>query len=71
MQLLQTMIYMMGMHCALRGGAEHSKLHRPGCNSQFKIERDTHGVEMLVYREDPLQKTNQGGLMSKCKSKVK
>ena len=70
MQLLRTMIYMMGMHCALRGGVEHSNLRHPGCNSQFKIERDTCGVEMLVYREDPLQKTNQGGLLSKGTSKI-
>ena len=25
-QLLNTMIYMVGMHCALRGGLEHNKL---------------------------------------------
>ena len=69
MQLLKTMIYMMGMHCALRGGVEHSNLRWPGCSSQFNIERDMCGVEMLVYREDPLQKTNQG-LVSKAKRKI-
>ena len=70
MQLLKTMIYMVGMHCALRGGVEHSKLRRPGFDSQFSIERDERGVERLVYKEDPLQKTNQGGLVCKGSRKV-
>ena len=70
MQLLCTMIYVMGMHCVLRGGVEHINFRCPGCNFQCKIERDTRGVKMFVYREDPLQKTNQGGLLSKGTSKV-
>ena len=69
-QLLDTMIYMIGMHCALRGGLEHNKLQRPGCNSQFYFEFDERGVECLVYKEDPLQKTNQGGLVCKGTSKI-
>ena len=40
-QLLRTMVYMIGMHCALRGGAEHNNLRRLGCNSQFKVEFDS------------------------------
>ena len=43
-QLLRTVIYMVGLHCALRGGIEHSNLRRPGCNSQFSFEHDTRGI---------------------------
>ena len=69
MQLLNTVIYMIGMHCALRGGIEHNRLRRPGCNSQIVIEKLESGKERLVYTEDPLQKTNQGGLVSRGKPK--
>ena len=69
-QLLQTIIYMVGLHCALRGGDEHNNLRRPGCNPQIKLEHDTRGIECLVYTEDPLQKNNQGGLTCKVKPKV-
>ena len=69
-QLLRTVIYMVGLHCTLRGGVEHSNLRRPGCNSQLTFERDTRGIEHLVYREDPLHKTNQGGLSSKGSAKI-
>ena len=60
----------MGMHCALRGGVEQNNLRRPGCNSQLSVEQDERGIECLVYREDPLQKTNQGGLLSKGSNKI-
>ena len=68
-KLLRTVIYMVGLHCALRGGVEHSNLRRPGADSQFKITTDDRGKECLVYQEDPLQKTNQGGLEAKGTSK--
>ena len=70
MQLLRTVVYMIGLHCALRGGVEHNNLRRPGCHSQLCVEFDTRGKECLVYHEDPLQKTNQGGLVCKNKSKT-
>ena len=69
-KLLNGIIYLLGLHAALRGGVEHNNLRRPGHNCQFSIERDSRGVEVLVYREDPLQKTNQGGLQCKVKPKV-
>ena len=68
-QLLNNVIYLLGVYLALRGGVEHSNLRRDGCNSQLSIEKDSRGIECLVYHEDPLQKTNQGGL--KCKGKNK
>ena len=58
------------MHCTLRGGLEHNNLRCPGCKSQLSFERDKLGVEHLVYREDPLQKTYQGGLLSKGCNKI-
>ena len=69
-KLLKTVIYMLGLHCALCGGVEHSNLRRPGFNEQIKIEVDGGGVEHLVYTEDPLQKTNQGGLNVKKFNKI-
>ena len=70
LQLLGTVIYMVGMRCALRGGNEHNNLRRPGFQSQFMFERDQHGIERLVYREDTLQKTNWGGLQCKGRNKI-
>ena len=59
-QLLNTVIYMVGLHCVLRGGVEHQHLRRLGFNSQITFEEDERGIERLVYREDPLQKTMSG-----------
>ena len=68
--LLRTVIYMMGLHLALRGGVEHTRLRRPGFNCQIKTDVDEEtGKEILVYCEDPLQKTNQGGLVGSLSSK--
>ena len=62
-QLLRTVIYLMGLHLALRGGVEYTRLRRPGFNCQIVTEVDeSTGKEMLIYREDPLQKTNPGGV---------
>ena len=69
LKLLRTVMYMIGMHCALRGGVEHNNLRRPGFSPQINVEVDERGVERLVYCEDPLQKTNQGGLICKGMSK--
>ena len=69
-QLLNTVVYMVGLHFALRGGVEHQRLRRPGFNSQINFEKDDHGVERVTYREDPLQKTFQGGLGCNLNRKV-
>ena len=69
-QLFRMMIYMMGLHCALHGGIEHNKLCRPGCDSQFHLEFDDRGKQRLVYKEDPLWKANQGGLICKRHNKT-
>ena len=69
-KLLETVIYMVGLHLALRGGVEDSRLRRPGFDSQIIVDRDDHGKKILVYKEDPLQKTNQGGLVCRRNNKV-
>ena len=70
-QLLRNVIYMLGLHLALRGGVEHLRLRRPGFNPQITTELDGETEkEILVYHEDPLQKTNQGRLDSKPHTKI-
>ena len=70
-QLLRTVIYMLGLHLALHGDVEHLRLRRPGFDPQITTELDNaSGQEILIYREDPLQKTNQGGLDSKPHNKI-
>ena len=69
-QLLNTVIYMMGMHLALRGGEEHNRLRRPGFQPQIVVGKDSRGKECLIYHEDPLHKNNQGGLKFVPKKKI-
>ena len=64
-QLLFTVFYLLGLHCALRGGVEQRQLRRPGFDSQFEIIVDENGIECIRYCEDLLSKTNQGGLNEK------
>ena len=59
-QLLDTLIYLFGIHFALRGGSEHRRLRLE--NSQIVKGKDKRtGLEYLEYRED-ISKTNAGGL---------
>ena len=46
--LLRIVIYMLGLHLALRGGVEHNRLRRPGVNCQIvtEVDEDT-GKEIL------------------------
>ena len=69
-KLLKTIVNLMGMHCALRGGVKHNRLRHPGSSPQISFERDKRGIECMVYKEDPLQKTNQGGLICKLSNKT-
>lgn len=60
-QFSKTLLYLVGMHFALRAGAEHRNL-RVGVDSQIKLKHDdTSDVWFLEYTED-ISKTNQGGL---------
>ena len=69
LQLPQIVVYMMGLHLALRGGVEHSKLRRVGFDCQIIVEYDNRGKCRLVYQEDPHSKTNEGGLNSRRNTK--
>ena len=63
-KLHNTVLYLIGVNCALRAGNEHYALRRPGgcIGSQFSFEENGNGVRYLVYREDFITKTNRGGL---------
>jgi hypothetical protein len=59
-QLLDTMLYLFGLHFALHAGKEHRNL-RLGQYSQISLHTAESGPEYLIYTEDT-SKTNQGGL---------
>ncbi len=59
--LLDTQLYLLGLHFALRGGVEHRRLKH--MNSQISVHTDMGGARHLEYHED-VSKTNQGGLKS-------
>ena len=65
-KLRSTVLYLLGVNCALRAGDEHYALRRPGVDgaweSQLSLEKNSLGVKCLVYREDTVTKTNRGGL---------
>ncbi len=64
-QLCETVLYLLGLHLALRGGDEHKRLHQPGFNPQIEITTNLTGNKMLVYHEDLVSKTHQGGIDSR------
>ena len=55
--LLDTMLYLCGIHFALRSGEEHRSLQL----SQFQLVCPTDGTPHLIYTEK-YSKNNQGGL---------
>lgn len=61
-QLRNTLMFLLGMHLALRGGEEHHRLRCPPFNSQLMIGVDSEGRKVLLYQEDYKTKTNQGGI---------
>ena len=63
-KLRQTVLFLIGINCALQAGDGHYSLRRPGgcTSSQISFEYNELGVKCLVYREDCVTKTNQGGL---------
>ncbi|XP_021345205.1 uncharacterized protein LOC110445118 [Mizuhopecten yessoensis] len=58
-KLINTMVYLIGLNFALRGGQEHRNLRR-GDRSQFCVGENEQG-RYLAYTED-ISKNNQGGL---------
>ena len=68
--LRNTVLFLIGIHCSLRAGDEHYDLRRdtkkPG---QFSFERNEKGQRCIVYHEDTVTKTNDGGLGSMRKDR--
>jgi integrase len=67
-QLLDTLVYLIGLHFALRGCHEHRNL-RFASKPQITLLTDSEGKKYLQYQED-VSKTRQGGLAHR-KTKVK
>ena len=64
-QLLDTVMYLLGVNLSLRGGNEHRKLRRPGLNEQITVGVDSDNIKCLKFQVDGKSKTNQGGLTCK------
>ena len=60
--LLNTVVYMLGISCALHDGKEHRQLRSPPNKSQFHFFYDDQGKLCFHYVEDVGLKTNKGGL---------
>ena len=62
-QLLKTVVFVLGLSCALRAGKEHRELRSMGFNSQITWHVDiSNGNRYFTYHEDIGLKTNKGGL---------
>ncbi len=64
-QLVKTVLFILGLHCALRAGAEHHSLSSIGFRSQLKYFFPDGGEQYILYTEDLGTKTNSGGLKHK------
>ncbi len=63
-ELRNTVMFLLGLSCTLRGGQEHRDLRCPGHDCQFSVCSDSAtGKRYLRYCEDEKSKTNQGGLV--------
>ena len=63
-KLRNTVLFLIGINVTLRAVDEHYNLRRdmPQKKSQLQFERDPDGVKCLVYREDAVTKTHDGGI---------
>ena len=63
-KLRGTVLFLIGINCALHAGDEHYGLRRPGqcVPLQFSFERNSMRIQCLVFWEDSVTKTNIGGL---------
>ena len=63
-RLRDTVLFLLGVNCILRVSDEHYYLRRPmpSQQSQISFERRDSGVKCLVFREDTVSKTHDGGL---------
>ena len=63
-KLHDTVLFSLGLHAMLRAVDEHYHLRRdvPDQDSQLQFDRDDEGNKCLVYREDFVSKTHNGGI---------
>ncbi len=70
-QLRDTLLFLVGLTFALRGGKEHRALRAPSFDPQIVVKKNESSVKFLEYTEDFHSKTNQGGISDrKHQSKV-
>ena len=60
-QLLDTVMFQIGINCSLRGGKEHRYLRRPGFNEQITVTVDDNNVKCLKIQHDVQRKKIKGG----------
>ena len=63
-KLRNTVLFLLGLNVTLRAVDEHYNLHRemPTKPSQLQFECDSNGIRCLVYCEDFVTKTHDGGI---------
>ena len=61
-KLVKTVLFLIGVNFALRGGEVHKRLRRPNCNPQIVNHIDGDGFACLKFTDNLYSKTNQGGL---------
>ena len=63
-RLRDTVLFLIGTNCMLQASDEHYQLRRPTPveGSQLMFEMSDNGLRCLVYREDTISKTHDGGL---------
>ncbi len=64
-QLRETVMYLVGLSFALRGGKEQWSLRCPPYDPQITVQSQADGTKFLEYREDLQSKSNQGGLSTR------
>ena len=66
-RLKDTVLFLLGRQCALRASDEHYYLRHPSPSepSQLSFELNALGVKCLVYHEDTISKTHDGGQTGK------
>ena len=65
-QLVETVLFLLGVDLALHGGEEHKRLRRPGFKPQITVTQDSDGFKCFRFQEDPKGKTHQGGMSTKA-----
>ncbi len=68
-KLCNTVLFLIGLSCTLRGGEEHRRLRCPPHDPQIVVKHDVDGSAFLVYTEDDKSKTFQGGIHSRPKKR--